>query len=1206
MLCSAQVSRDREDWNHTAGRWHICHVARHYQRLCKAPPSGTAVRPLRLPWTPIPHSAAVEARINAEHEAPGRTGGQETETDHAQQSKLQLPCLPETQDQVRQGQSPAVSSAILRLTRAFQEHPNCGNCAKSNDQCVYSTNERLNSAIGDSSPEELRQGAKRRRESTYQRDGSSDFTSPSSNGTAGQDAADPPHPDASIETRLDRLTQLVEALSKNNGTAETTAKGASELGMRQERANGSQPPLSPDKDRNKDVDLLGPSHSSTRKRAAPTGSHPGGTEPTPDSAGFEFEIPSNASATGDPIANLNLGYLSIQDGGRTRYVGSTFWAYISDELDQLNTLLRDQNRYVAPNDIKNQACTEEDAEADSPMSETSDDDNQQGNSFHRSGDAKHNQKSHLRPDCEGCMRTAYDKSMLLQVADEHPARFRKAHADLLDGMPTERQSHILFRCWMSGVHGPNPIIYPPKALFYYERFWKWYNDDRESGKVIPDLHFLPMLYAIWYGGSVSISLRGLREWFTGITRASMSASFHDHITRCLIAADFPRVASIPALAAFLTMQMIAAREEEPLTSSLFVGLALRVAQMLGLHRDPTLFAFEPWEVETRRRLWWNIVSADILIAISSGLPPIVDEQYSDVKMVSEIKDMTLGTPEGIAYEEAVRSGKKPRDNPDEAYARTRPSMVSTHNMVLRARCILTSGARRMLKIHLGTKPMTRQDMEECRNILAETEHELNGIIRRIPTKGIPEMGFVPDRDLQGHSLVGDFDHSLAKPPTEEDLAPFLGMTPTENLYDSTVQYHWNTLVAFHKWARIVVSLWIDKMHCVAYVPFLKNARSKLWTSARQCALRHCAGFMRKFISLATDPAFQPFQWSWPGNHQPMHATMIMLVDLYERPHSVEAPRNRSLIDKMFSLAGPDGGIVSGEDGVTVQRPLREGGREAWDMLRRLRDKAWQKAGLDPDVLWTEDDQIHVGVAKPLSDADKLAQTLREDAVYTSDAARKPESAATSVPTTTLHPAVEGLHNSLNDPEWRQGINNPSWDVPANTPPFGRFQVPVRPPQEPAPFRFRPQKVPVTTMTFTAEPSSSVPPSTGVGDVPQVVYADNKPTAPMASTVPYFNPPTAGSSITQPSDPSTRTTPSPHVMPMPEIHDTSSPMYGQSSHLEPQQPMRHDSVGHFDWAQWDAVFGQHVAVDDFMMGVEYDSNGQHIDHHYPQGMHDNNG
>ncbi len=87
----------------------------------------------------------------------------------------------------------------------------------------------------------------------------------------------------------------------------------------------------------------------------------------------------------------------------------------------------------------------------------------------------------------------------------------------------------------------------------------------------------------------------------------------------------------------------------------------------------------------------------------------------------------------------------------------------------------------------------------------------------------------------------------------------------------------------------------------------------------------------------------------------------MLIDLFRRPLSAEAPRSRALIDEIFALSGPDGGITHGEDGVFVQRPLREGGREAWDMLRRLRQKAWQKAGLDPDVLWTEKAQMMKGL-----------------------------------------------------------------------------------------------------------------------------------------------------------------------------------------------------------------------------------------------------
>ena len=80
---------------------------------------------------------------------------------------------------------------------------------------------------------------------------------------------------------------------------------------------------------------------------------------------------------------------------------------------------------------------------------------------------------------------------------------------------------------------------------------------------------------------------------------------------------------------------------------------------------------------------------------------------------------------------------------------------------------------------------------------------------------------------------------------------------------------------------------------------------------------------------------------------------IMLIDLYERPHDPEASKSRAFIDRILSLTGPDGGVVGDEDEITTSRPLKDGGREAWDMIRRLRRKAWQKAGLDPQRLWTE-------------------------------------------------------------------------------------------------------------------------------------------------------------------------------------------------------------------------------------------------------------
>lgn len=82
--------------------------------------------------------------------------------------------------------------------------------------------------------------------------------------------------------------------------------------------------------------------------------------------------------------------------------------------------------------------------------------------------------------------------------------------------------------------------------------------------------------------------------------------------------------------------------------------------------------------------------------------------------------------------------------------------------------------------------------------------------------------------------------------------------------------------------------------------------------------------------------------------------MILLLDLNRTPDGPTAAESRKAIDIAFALCGPYGGIVGGgtSDGQLMQRPLTEGGREAWEYFGRLRTKAWQKAGLDPDIVWT--------------------------------------------------------------------------------------------------------------------------------------------------------------------------------------------------------------------------------------------------------------
>ncbi|KAL3479713.1 hypothetical protein BJX99DRAFT_59965 [Aspergillus californicus] len=978
-----------------------------------------------------------------------------------------------------------------RKVKCDKVHPICGNCVKNGTECIYDPASEKESISHDPDGH----GVKRRRGSSRQfEDDIEDLQS-----IYGRLRQAGPSEQKSIESRLDKLTSMIERLSK-------TSQPGDPAEQQLLAQNAAQETIKSDNCSN------GYSTPDSTRRAVDSGSD-------------EFPIPAgHATDLVDPVGSLNLGHLSLEDG-RSRYVGTTFWAYISHEINDLNQFLRDQTH------------SHENA----------------GTNETYIGEAVENASTRhwMPPTTENnsgeklSIGDTFQRSILFPSNGSPSVKEKMIEPDMLDYMPTKRQSHILYKGFMSGIQAISPVVHPPTILTQYNAFWDWYDSSSYSGENCPNPSFIPLIYAIWYGGSVTVSLRTIKAEFNGATRAALSKTYNDQVTRWLTKISFPRSPSLQGLAAYLLVQTILSKEEEPLTSSLFVSLAMRVAQTMGLHRDPANFGICGSEAESRRRMWWHIVHMDGVVSMSSGLPPLVNEEnFWDVRETSETKDTILGLPEAEQYERLVRANLRPRENPDDPTVCGGPSMVNVYYLAARGKYVMARAVRRIMRIQLGTKPVTRRDMEELRTILVDLQAQLNSIADRIPQAQQADVS----------SNASNRSWSFSRSPTESlsiDTA-----LPGDAAPSCIEQYHTPVLISFHKWARIIMSLYCDKAFCVAYQPFLKNARSRIWPAARQSALRHCHGFMEKFIALATDPDFQPFQWSWPGNHQPMHATMIMLIDLYERPYSPEAPRSRAFIDKIFSLTGPDGGVVGGEDGISTQRPLKDGGREAWDMIRRLRQQAWQKAGLDPQRLWTEQAQIQAGVAVPdecvatnpyhsgfsgyLQPIQSREQLLEFSKMfYNMTRSQALPSIATTLDTTTSIP-----RSSL-----RYG----------NTAPPSRATIPH--PQilhTPSAFPQSPAAPPVDTV-LTTSPAPSVP---------NLVPLNNPP------IIPFIHPQSL------PTSPPTLQT-----QPHPSFLDALSPSAQPMNLNVPTPPSMIDPNLNFDWDQWDAVFGQHLPVSDDLMELD---------------------
>ncbi|KAL1841894.1 hypothetical protein VTJ49DRAFT_6416 [Mycothermus thermophilus] len=72
------------------------------------------------------------------------------------------------------------------------------------------------------------------------------------------------------------------------------------------------------------------------------------------------------------------------------------------------------------------------------------------------------------------------------------------------------------------------------------------------------------------------------------------------------------------------------------------GVAIRLAQKMGLHRDGTTLGLSPFETEMRRRLWWQIILVDAKYAMLSGLTHSMLPTNYDTKAPTNINDHEFG------------------------------------------------------------------------------------------------------------------------------------------------------------------------------------------------------------------------------------------------------------------------------------------------------------------------------------------------------------------------------------------------------------------------------------------------------------------------------------------------------------------------------------------------------------------------------------
>jgi hypothetical protein len=113
-----------------------------------------------------------------------------------------------------------------------------------------------------------------------------------------------------------------------------------------------------------------------------------------------------------------------------------------------------------------------------------------------------------------------------------------------------------------------------------------------------------LVFAIYLSAATSLTLNEVNTYLDQ-DRQGVIQYYTKALEHALINANFVDSCSIETLQAFV-FYLICSRHSGSKSVWSLTGLAMRLAQSIGLHRDGTKLGLSPLETQIRRLLWWHV------------------------------------------------------------------------------------------------------------------------------------------------------------------------------------------------------------------------------------------------------------------------------------------------------------------------------------------------------------------------------------------------------------------------------------------------------------------------------------------------------------------------------------------------------------------------------------------------------------------------
>lgn len=202
-------------------------------------------------------------------------------------------------------------------------------------------------------------------------------------------------------------------------------------------------------------------------------------------------------------------------------------------------------------------------------------------------------------------------------------------------LPEKATTDKLMEHYWKAVHIIARTLHKPSFEEQYRCFWQDYYSGRE-----PRVSFQAVLFAALLSSAASMSEERARNGF-GRERSQLVEDFRVATEIALSRAHILRTTKLETLQAFVMYLIPLCRSEVSRAHSALTGTCIRLAECMGLHRDPTNYTDRPVDIHIRRLIWYQICFLDLRTCESTGPRPQIRREEHDTKFPLNVNDEDL-------------------------------------------------------------------------------------------------------------------------------------------------------------------------------------------------------------------------------------------------------------------------------------------------------------------------------------------------------------------------------------------------------------------------------------------------------------------------------------------------------------------------------------------------------------------------------------